>query len=274
MRIRTKNSKNTATIEMTTVQNPTVKLLATESFENFPCNFYQNIQNEIFLTRKQIGEALGYKDPDDAIYRIHERHKDRLDKFSLIDSLSSQDGRIVNTILYTEEGAMEICRWSKKPKANDFMDWLYKIGVKYRHGELTDRNQLLQRISFLEQELATLRQEQTQMKKSLPKKKFSYWSSKMFPKYQLLLDHFNLSSYKDLYRELYLEFTNMYPNIDLNQLVDDYCTIHRVDSCFTMDAIEANTKVRDLFTEMVDYILETYHLVEIPTRKKTIFHKK
>lgn len=110
MRMRTKNSNNTATIEIATVQNPTVKLFATESFENFPCNFYQNVQNEIFLTRKQIGEALEYKNPDDAIYRIHERHKDRLDKFSLIDSLSSQDGRIVSTILYTEEGAMEICR--------------------------------------------------------------------------------------------------------------------------------------------------------------------
>lgn len=154
------------------------------------------------------------------------------------------------------------------------MDWLYKVGVKYRHGELTDRNQLLQRISFLEQELATLRQEQTQMKKSLPKKKFSYWSSKMFPKYQLLLEHFNLSSYKDLYRELYIEFSNMYPNIDLDQLVDDYCTIHGIDSCFTMDAIEANTKVSDLFTEMVNYLVEIHHLAETPVRKKTIFHKK
>ena len=66
----------------------------------------------------------------------------------------------------------------------------------------------------------------------------------------------------------------MYPNIDLDQLVDDYCTIHRVDTCFTMDAIEANTKVRDLFTDMVDYILEIHHLAETPVRKKTIFDKK
>ena len=35
MRMRTKNSNNTATIEIATVQNPTVKLFATESFENF-----------------------------------------------------------------------------------------------------------------------------------------------------------------------------------------------------------------------------------------------
>lgn len=66
----------------------------------------------------------------------------------------------------------------------------------------------------------------------------------------------------------------MYPNIDLNQLVDDYCNIHRVDSCFTMDAIEANPKVRDLFTEMVNYILEIHYLAETPARKKTIFDKK
>ena len=270
----TNRKKETKSTAVTTVQNPTVKLLATESFENFPCNFYQNVQNEIFLTRKQIGEALGYKDPDNAIYKIHDRHKDRLDQFSVMDKLSGTDGKQYDTVLYTQKGVMEICRWSKKPKADEFMDWTYDLVIKYRSGELFNQNQLLQEVYSLKEELATLRQEQTQMKKSLPKKKFSYWSSKMFPKYQLLLEHFNLNSYKDLYRELYIEFANMYPNIDLNQLVDDYCTIHRVDTCFTMDAIEANTKVRDLLTEMVDYILEIHHLTETPVRKKTIFNKK
>lgn len=270
----TNRKKETKSTAVTTIQNPTVKLLATESFENLPCNFYQNIQNEIFLTRKQIGEALEYQDPESAIRRIHDRHRDRLDQFSVSAKLTASDNKQYNMILYSKKGVMEICRWSKKPKANTFVDWTYDVIIKYSNGELTDRNQLLQRISFLEQELTTFRQEQAQMKKSLPKKKFSYWSSKMFPKYQLLLEHFNLSSYKDLYRELYIEFSNMYPNIDLDQLVDDYCTIHGIDSCFTMDAIEANIKVRDSFTEMVNYLLEIHHLAETPVRKKTIFHKK
>ena len=38
----------------------------------------------------------------------------------------------------------------------------------------------------------------------LSKKKWSYWSTKMFPKYQLLTDYFRIS-YKELYKNLYNE---------------------------------------------------------------------
>ena len=250
-----------------------IHLVKANKFNDFPCDFYANDNWDIYLTRKQIGKALGYKNPDNALNKIHSRHKDQLEQKYIIHKLESTDGKMYDLYLYDFKGIMRICKFSKKQEADDFFDWLWNLIGQYREYKRTF-NAELKYIEALEQELATLRQKQTQMKKSLPKKKFSYWSSKMFPKYQLLLEHFNLSSYKDLYRELYLEFVNMYPNMDLNQLVDDYCTIHRVDSCFTMDAIEANAKIRDLFTEMVDYILETYHLVETPVRKKTIFDKK
>jgi len=35
------------------------------------------------------------------------------------------------------------------------------------------------------------------MNKSLSKKRFSYWSSKMFPKYQLLMDYFEIPTGKN-----------------------------------------------------------------------------
>ena len=40
-----------------------------------------------WATRGQIGRLLEYENPRDAIYRIHERHQDRLDKFSRGDKL-------------------------------------------------------------------------------------------------------------------------------------------------------------------------------------------
>ena len=67
----------------------------------------------------------------------------------------------------------------------------------------------------------------------IPKKRFSYWASKMFPKYQLLMDYFGISQYKDLYKQLYWELENTYPEIELNQLIDDYCYENHLDSCFT-----------------------------------------
>lgn len=33
------------------------------------------------MTRKQIGEALEYANPQKAIAKLHERYKERLDKF-------------------------------------------------------------------------------------------------------------------------------------------------------------------------------------------------
>lgn len=84
-----------------------------------------------YSQEKQIGSALEYSDPDNAIYKIHKRHKDRLDKFSVLDILSSTDGKTYETILYTRKGIMEICRYSNKPKANEFMDWVWDITDKY-----------------------------------------------------------------------------------------------------------------------------------------------
>lgn len=80
------------------------------------------MNDDILLTRDQIGTALEYANPDDSLSKIHKRHKDRLDNLSVVARLSSTDGKEYETILYTERGVMEICRWSNKPKANQFMD--------------------------------------------------------------------------------------------------------------------------------------------------------
>lgn len=109
----------------------------------------------------------------------------------------------------------------------------------------------------------------------IPKKIFSYWSSKMFPKYQLLMDYFGISQYKDLYKQLYWELENTYPEIELNQLIDDYCYENHLDSCFTLDAIEHDKTVRQLFEGIVDSLLHKYDLLPESNTVKhiTIFDK-
>ena len=113
---------------------------------------------------------------------------------------------------------------------------------------------------------------QTSQLKQLPNKKFSYWSTKMFPKYQLLTDYFNISN-RELYKELFRELQNTYPDIDLNQIIDDYCYENHLDTCFTLDAIEHNKEIRTLYETMVDNLLAKYNLTEnlSDTKYKTIF---
>ena len=61
----------------------TLKLITTENFGDLQCNFYRNMNDDVLLTREQIGTALEYSDPSKAIQKIHLKHKDRLESLCL-----------------------------------------------------------------------------------------------------------------------------------------------------------------------------------------------
>ena len=125
-------------------------------------------------------------------------------------------------------------------------------------------NNLVQKIDnkfdSLEARVSTLENNVTTPKVLPKKQRFTYWSSKMFPKYQALAEYFEIQL-KDLYKNLYREFQNMYPDIELNQIVDDYCYENKLETCYTLDAIEHDKTVRVLFEKLVDTLLEKYDLV-------------
>lgn len=265
-----------------------LKLITTEKFGDLNCNFYRNMNDDILLTREQIGTALEYSDPQKAIDNIHSKHKDRLDNLSVTLKTRATDGKHYNTTFYTQRGIMEICRWSRQKRANEFMDWVWDIIEKYRNGELSNEQINIQPILdlfykfgentnsillLMNERITNLESSQQSIQKQLPKKNFSSWTSKMFPKYQLLMDYFNINR-KELYHNLYIELQNTYPDIDLSQEQDDYCFENGLDSCFTLDVIEHNRNLRMLFTTMVDNLLDKYNLA-VPakqlTRQTTIF---
>ena len=125
-------------------------------------------------------------------------------------------------------------------------------------------NNLVQKIDnkfdSLEARVSTLENNVTTQKVLPKKQRFTYWSSKMFPKYQALAEYFEIQL-KDLYKNLYREFQNMYPDIELNQIVDDYCYENKLETCYTLDAIDHDKTVRVLFEQLVDNLLEKYDLV-------------
>lgn len=123
------------------------------------------------------------------------------------------------------------------------------------HGEL---QYTISEITNLNNRLDSIEQ---QISKPTPKRKYSYWTTKMFPKYQTLADYLQIT-YKELYKLLFKELQNTYPEIDLNQLVDDFCYENKLESCYTMDAIEHDKEVRKLFESVVNNILHEYKLDE------------
>lgn len=101
-------------------------LVKSENFGELQCDIYQG-DDDFYMTREQIGSALGYADPRIAISKLHDRHKERLDRFSTVTKLVTVDGKEREVNLYNRKGIMEICRWSGQPKADEFMDWVWDV---------------------------------------------------------------------------------------------------------------------------------------------------
>lgn len=111
-----------------------LSLAVKEMFEGNEMDIYTNENNDVFMTREQIGQALEYSNPRKAIGNIHERNKERLDKFSSTLNLRTEAG-IRETVIYNEKGIYEILRYSKQPKADAFYDWVYNLLSKLRKSE-------------------------------------------------------------------------------------------------------------------------------------------
>jgi len=103
-----------------------LQLIKSDKFGEIQCDFYEK-GNEFYMTREQIGAALEYGDPIRAISKLHDRHADRLAKYSAVVKLTTTDGKAYDTTVYNRKAVMEICRHSDQPKADAFMDWAWGI---------------------------------------------------------------------------------------------------------------------------------------------------
>lgn len=114
-------------------------LAKSQNFGNVQCDFWCDDNSEIWMTRDQIGTALEYKNPYDGIRVLHNRNKDRLDKYSTPFKLTGVEGTRDITramTVYSTKGVYEICRWSRQPKADAFMDFVWEVIDNLRLGKL------------------------------------------------------------------------------------------------------------------------------------------
>lgn len=247
-----------------------LKLITTETFGELSCNFYRNMNDDILLTREQIGLALEYSDPMVAIGKIHKRHKDRLDNFSFTILVNGHE-----TFYYSEKGIMEICRWSKSDKANQFMDWVWDIVEKYRNNEfvyiLQQNNianeKIIELLTSMDNRLSKL-EEQTN-KKKLPEKKYSSWKTNIFRKLNTLLSYVNENSDDEFSLpniiHLVIGETEDIYHIEINEYVDLYRCEFYIGTDVkvqVLDVINHYKDIRNIFTLTLDSILEKLHIAE------------
>ena len=97
-----------------------LKLVETDIFNEIAtCDFWGNANNEYLVTREQIGRALGYSNPANAIKNIHLKHKERLDKFSTqLTSKQIEGNRQIERkrTFYNLQGVLLIIQYSQVPE--------------------------------------------------------------------------------------------------------------------------------------------------------------
>ena len=258
-----------------------LKLITTETFGDLSCNFYRNMNDDILLTREQIGQALEYSDPMNAIYKIHKRHQDRLDNLSICLS----DGLGHEIYYYNERGIMEICRWSNSKKANLFMDWVWDIIEKYRHNELQSQpnlQPLIDSLSILTQTITTMQQDinilkESQTTKKLPEKKYSRWKTNTFNKLNTILSYVNTHSEENLKLSeiihLVIQETEDTYNIEINDYVDAYKSEFNLDTNpYAIDVINHYKDIKDMFTLTLESIMNKLNILDnTKSSSKNIF---
>lgn len=110
-----------------------LRLVRQGDFLGTKCDFYINGDNNIYMSRTQIGYALEYKNPQDAIKKIHQRHFEQLEKRYIEvvgDNLSPRVkdlGKKTSIFMYDERGILDVIRWSTSSVADNYFDWVYNI---------------------------------------------------------------------------------------------------------------------------------------------------
>lgn len=118
--------------------NNSMTVITSKPFGALNVDVYQNDKYQYYMTREQIGTALEYSDPRIAIYKIHQRNADRLDPLSSVTKLVTQVGNHTEErelFCYNLRGVMEICRFSRQPKADAFMDFCWDIMESLMRGD-------------------------------------------------------------------------------------------------------------------------------------------
>lgn len=275
-----------------------LKLVETDVFNEIAtCDFWGNANNEYLVTREQIGRALGYSNPTNAIKNIHLKHKERLDKFSTQLTLGYVEGdRYVERerILYNRKGIMEICRWSRQPLADKFMDWCWEImdrlisnslntvtlsreeysmivNAVNEVGQLNKVNeQLTRQLQIISAQNTTMQDKLSRMWQKImlivPPIHYSSWKNKMSQKIVSLakiLGYTNDDDRKSIYGDIYSMMRSDY-DIDLDSYKENYL-LSQTDykNVAMIDVIDSDTVLRDIFEEIVDRYIQIKSGMEV-----------
>lgn len=129
-----------------------LELVKQGDFLGTKCDFYKDTNDNIYMTRKQIAEALDYKD-EEYVKKLHKNNQKSLNSLSVEISRFNRQGITdtplenasniqSNTLLYNEDGIYEITFLSRQPRAEEFRAWVReRIKEIRKYGFTTQTNE-------------------------------------------------------------------------------------------------------------------------------------
>lgn len=223
------------------------------------------IDGEPWLVGKDVAEILGYANARNAITA----HVDDEDKTTALIQGTGSNYKSKTTII-NESGVYSLVLGSKLPSAKKFKRWITSEvlpSIRKTGGYNTEE------LEKIKSELSEIRTEL--IKATKPKKTYSFWFSRMHPKYKLIEESLGITR-GALYREILKELTNRY-DLDTFQIEKDYLFENGLDKCYPLDPYQAVAQYRLFIEEIVDkYLLDNGLATkeELVTQRqfKTIFN--
>lgn len=115
-----------------------LKLVKQGDFLGTKCDFYVDEDENIYMSRTQIGYALEYKDPSNAVKNIHNKNHDRFDRMSITVTGAQFEPPLKHNkgadkvYMYREYGIYAMCARSRQPLADRFNDWVADTIISIR----------------------------------------------------------------------------------------------------------------------------------------------
>lgn len=112
-------------------------LAKSESFHGVQCDFWRNEDTDnYFMTSDQLGSALGYANPRQAISKVVDRNAYlRTEEFSGVVKMGTPSGE-QETRIFTEDGIYEVTMLAKTQIAREFRAKVRKILKELRNGTI------------------------------------------------------------------------------------------------------------------------------------------
>lgn len=107
------------------------QVIETIQFHGLNVRLYEN-RDMVWITAEDIGRCLNFTNPRKGVHKVYERRKDEIEPFSGVVKLTTPEGGIQETRVYTEQGAYLIAMFARTDRAKEVRRWLAGLPEKIR----------------------------------------------------------------------------------------------------------------------------------------------